>query len=100
MKRPREALPDDFALFRAEMRDVAPQAPVNRVEPSHERPAPLPPFCASITSAKSDSYWSSTRTSRGFVPRFWTTTSSCMPSLTKRSRRTASASSPPTIRAE
>ena len=42
MKKPREALPDDFALFRAEMRDVAPQAPVNRVEPRRARPAPVP----------------------------------------------------------
>src|SRR5262249_18521465 len=35
-------LPDDFALFRAEMRDVEPQAPVNRVEPQRARPAPVP----------------------------------------------------------
>jgi DNA-nicking Smr family endonuclease len=42
VRKPRAALPDDFALFRAEMRDVAPQAPVNRVEPSHARPAPVP----------------------------------------------------------
>jgi len=42
-KRPREErLPEDFALFRAEMRDVAPQAPVNRVEPHRARPAPVP----------------------------------------------------------
>jgi DNA-nicking Smr family endonuclease len=36
------ALPDDFALFRAEMRDVAPQAPVNRVEPWRAPVAPVP----------------------------------------------------------
>ena len=42
MKRPREAPSDDFALFRAEMRDVEPQAPVNRVEPQRARPAPVP----------------------------------------------------------
>jgi DNA-nicking Smr family endonuclease len=42
VKKPREALPDDFALFRAEMRDVAPQAPVNRAEPQRARPAPVP----------------------------------------------------------
>jgi DNA-nicking Smr family endonuclease len=40
--KPRPAPQDDFALFRAEMRDVAPQAPVNRVEPSQARPAPVP----------------------------------------------------------
>jgi DNA-nicking Smr family endonuclease len=42
VKKPREALPEDFALFRAEMRDVAPQAPVNRVEPQRARPEPVP----------------------------------------------------------
>ena len=43
MKKSRDAdLPADFALFRAEMRDVEPQPAVNRVEPQRERPAPVP----------------------------------------------------------
>jgi DNA-nicking Smr family endonuclease len=42
MKRTRAAPDDDLALFRAEMRDVLPQPPVNRVEPQRARPAPLP----------------------------------------------------------
>jgi len=42
---PREAggaLPDDFALFRDEMRDVAPARPTNRVEPWRALPPPVP----------------------------------------------------------
>lgn len=34
--------PDDIALFRAEMRDVAPAKPVNRVEPWRPKPSPVP----------------------------------------------------------
>ena len=34
--------PEDIALFRAEMRDVAPAPPVNRVEPWRPRPSPVP----------------------------------------------------------
>ena len=33
---------DDLSLFRAEMRDVAPAPPLNRVEPWRELPAPVP----------------------------------------------------------
>lgn len=36
------AAADDAALFRAEMRGVAPVRPTNRIEPHRERPAPLP----------------------------------------------------------
>ena len=42
MTKPRAAPDEDFALFRAEMRDVLPQPPVNRVAPQRARPAPLP----------------------------------------------------------
>jgi DNA-nicking Smr family endonuclease len=34
--------PEDVALFRSEMRDVAPAKPVNRVEPWRPRPSPVP----------------------------------------------------------
>ena len=36
------AAPDDIELFRAEMRDVRPAPPVNRVEPWRPRPSPVP----------------------------------------------------------
>lgn len=41
---PREEgpVPDDLALFRAEMRDVAPAPPPNRIEPWRARPSPVP----------------------------------------------------------
>ncbi|HXZ48340.1 MAG TPA: Smr/MutS family protein [Usitatibacter sp.] len=49
MKRPARELPgepsaapEDVAIFRAEMRDVAPAPPANRVEPWRRRPAPVP----------------------------------------------------------
>ena len=34
--------PDDADLFRAEMRGVRPAPPVNRIEPTRPRPAPVP----------------------------------------------------------
>ncbi|MGZ5099118.1 MAG: hypothetical protein ACXWBK_13720, partial [Usitatibacter sp.] len=33
---------DDLALFRAEMRGVAPAPPTNRIEPWREKAAPIP----------------------------------------------------------
>jgi DNA-nicking Smr family endonuclease len=41
LKRPRQE-PDDADLFRAEMRDVRPAPPQNRVEPYRDPPPPIP----------------------------------------------------------